>query len=697
MSPAVIRTILLTILVFFWSGAAFAAAGAWVGDDAAKVRIVSTVEATGDAGEVMLGLEVKLGPGWHTYWRSPGMAGLPPALDWDKTRAEEFNLSDATILYPAPERYSAFGLETIGYYEQVLFPLRVKLLKPGQPLHLDLGMDYLVCNSICVPKHAALFFDLPAGEAARAPEAALIEAAMDKMPGDARKSGILLRDVRVEDKRLIVRISSRTPLVRPDLFVENDKNIGFGAPVVEVEPGNLNASLTITAVDTLPSPNALSGLPLTLTIVDGPAATEIRATTPASLSSALTTREPEKLPFAMAVMLALLGGLILNLMPCVLPVLSLKILSVVGHGGGTAGAVRRSFVTTAAGIVFSFLALASVMIGLKTFGLALGWGVQFQQPVFLMLLVLLLTFFAANLWGFFEIPLPRLLADRLNGHYKTKLAGDFATGAFATLLATPCSAPFLGTAVGFALAAGPKEIFAVHLALGTGMALPYLLVALIPQIATALPKPGAWMIKLRGILGFALALTAVWLLWVLAAQISVNYALLFGALMLGVLILLSLRKHGVKRGLILLGVAEFCLVGLFFVIDGMTTHAPSPAYDRKWIAYSQASLNADIAEGKTVFLDVTADWCLTCKANMKFTLSDATVEHRLFATDIIAMQADWTNPDPEVIRLLHRYGRYGIPFNIVYGPKAPDGILLPELLSPQMVLDALDRASGDAN
>jgi suppressor for copper-sensitivity B len=291
-----------------------------------------------------------------------------------------------------------------------------------------------------------------------------------------------------------------------------------------------------------------------------------------------------------------------------------------------------------------------------------------------------------------------LLADRMNGHYHSKLAGDFATGAFATLLATPCSAPFLGTAVGFALAAGPVEIFAVHLALACGMALPYFLVALVPQLATALPKPGAWMNKLRRFLGFALALTAVWLLWVLAAQISVNYSLLFGALMLGVLILLALRRRGeIKRGLILLGVAEFCLVGLFFVVDGMTSVKPSPAYDRKWIAYNQASLEADIAEGKTVFLDVTADWCLTCKANMKFTLSNEDVAHRLFATDIIAMQADWTNPDPEVIRLLRKYGRYGIPFNIVYGPKAPDGLLLPELLTPKLVLEALDKASGSVD
>jgi suppressor for copper-sensitivity B len=457
-----------------------------------------------------------------------------------------------------------------------------------------------------------------------------------------------------------------------------------------------NATLTVKPVDTLPSDSALSGLPVTLTLVDGDSATEIKTKVPQASGAAADSVSPEarQPPFTLALLLALIGGFILNLMPCVLPVLSLKILSVASHGGGETRLVRHSFVFTAVGIVFSFLILACATVGLQHFGVALGWGVQFQHPAFLMLLILLLTFFTANLWGLFEIPLPRFLADRVDPHYHPKLAGDFATGALATLLATPCSAPFLGTAVGFALAAGTLEIFAIFLALGMGMALPYFAVALFPGIATKLPKPGTWMIYLRWILGIALAVTALWLTWVLAAQITPAYASVFGLLMTAIVILLALKKCGQKSKLIAIGIAEIFVAALLLGFNGALKPKAEPSVDRQWLPYSEIALNADIAEGKVVFLDITADWCLTCKANMKFSLSDPTVVQRLFHDDIIAMQGDWTNPDPAITDLLHKYGRFGIPFNVVYGPGAQQGIVLPELLTPSMVLKALDEASA---
>jgi len=209
-----------------------------------------------------------------------------------------------------------------------------------------------------------------------------------------------------------------------------------------------------------------------------------------------------------------------------------------------------------------------------------------------------------------------------------------------------------------------------------------------------LPKPGLWMIYLRHVLGYALALTAIWLMWVLAAQITVLYAEIFSLLMVSIIILLILKKRGVKKGLITFGLIEFCALGLLLGLNGASIPKAPPEMDRQWLAFNQNALDADIAEGKTVFLDVTADWCLTCKANMKFSLSDDEVTQRLFHTDVIAMQADWTNPDPVISDLLHKYGRYGIPFNIVYGPFAPKGIVLPELLTPRLVIKALDDASS---
>jgi suppressor for copper-sensitivity B len=282
----------------------------------------------------------------------------------------------------------------------------------------------------------------------------------------------------------------------------------------------------------------------------------------------------------------------------------------------------------------------------------------------------------------------------MDSTYHPKLAGDFATGAFATLLATPCSAPFLGTAVGFALASGIKEIFAVFIALGLGMALPYFVVALFPRAATLFPKPGPWMVVLRRVLGFALALTAAWLIWVMAAQITPTIALDFALMMVALVIVLALRKGHISGILATTGILVICGTALVIGISGISLPKEPQETERQWLQYSPLTLQADIAEGKIVFLDVTADWCLTCKVNKKFALSNKEIDQRLFHSDIIAMQANWTNPNPVVSDLLKKYGRYGIPFNAVFGPGAPEGIVLPELLTSQTVLKALDAAAG---
>lgn len=687
------RLVLIFFLCILLPFQALAKSTDWINQDSVSARLITATEATGSGSVIQAGIEIKLAPEWHTYWRAPGQAGLPPQLDISRSVTEDANIASVTIRYPAPTRYTAYNLETIGYRDHVVFPLDMTLRHAGAA-HMDMGLDLLVCSSICVPKHFDLNLVLPAGEAVASAEAALIQDARDHMPTDAEKSGLLLQSIHNDGSSLSFVITSRDVLSAPDVFIENENPIGFSAPTVTIDPNGHRATLTVKPVDTLPADNHLAGIPMTVTFVNDEQSTEIKITTPAvNMAQDIAVPAPA-VPFAVALLFALIGGVILNLMPCVLPVLSLKILSVISHGGGTAQQVRHSFFMTALGILFSFMLLAVTTIVLKHLGMSLGWGVQFQQPFFLMFLVLLLTFFAANLWDLLDIQLPRFLADRLDTSYHPKLAGDFATGAFATLLATPCSAPFLGTAVGFALASGAPEILAIFAALGCGMALPYLAVALFPRVATRLPRPGAWMITLRFVLGIALGLTALWLVWVLAAQITVENAALFGVLMAGLIVLLALRKRGMKRGLILFGIIECCLMAFLLGLNGAMQTKPDAQIDRLWLPYSQIALAADIAEGKTVFLDVTADWCLTCKANMKFTLSRVEIKNRIFHTDIIAMQADWTNPNPAIADLLHKYGRYGIPFNIVYGPGAPDGITLPELLTPTLVLDALDRASG---
>ena len=676
---------------------AHGASGPWQRADTVEGRLIAAVEGmgegTGTLGRVPLGLHLKMKPGWKTYWRSPGDAGLPPQLSWEGSG----NLAGTDFRWPAPHRFTLFGIETFGYDGEVVFPITAKPAQAGQPLDLKASVDLLVCSEICVPQHLDLTLDVPAGPAASSGgDANLIARFASYVPGDGTASGLGIESVRTSGKDLEVVATGREPFVDPDVFVENAAGAVFGAPTVAYADGNRRITVTLPSTGQLVP---LDGLPVTLTLVDGARSLETTATVNAAGS---TGSGLGGTPGLIAILgFALIGGLLLNLMPCVLPVLSLKLLSVVGHGGSAPRQIRAGFLASAAGILFSFMVLAGAAIALKLTGSAVGWGIQFQQPLFLVFMVVLVTGFAANLWGLFEIPLPRAIADaalgghHAGGHHSTSLSGHFATGALATLLATPCSAPFLGTAVGFALARGPLEILAVFAALGLGLALPYLLVAAFPALAARLPRPGRWMLVLRRILGGTLALTGVWLLSVLAVQVSPAAALAVGAMMATLVLVLAIRKRLPGRARVaggaLAAVLALAAFGLPMALDRHASQAAA-AIDGRWTPFDKAAIKDQVAAGGTVFVDVTADWCITCQANKKLVLTRGAVAERLFGSGIVPMRADWTRPDDRISSYLAEHGRYGIPFNIVYGPGAPDGIPLPELLTEAAVLAALDRA-----
>jgi suppressor for copper-sensitivity B len=664
------------------------AQSAWVAGDQARVRLVAASSAVGNAGELRLGLQFELKPGWKTYWRSPGDAGYPVTVDWQGSS----NLAEARMLWPAPHRFALFGLETFGYSDAVLLPVLARPAKPGQPMALKAHLSYLVCEEICVPYEAELALDLPAGAATPTPEAQLIDRWVALVPGDGRAVGLGLDTFGVEaDGTHPVLVatahSDLAPFAAPDLVIEAPPGYGFGPPEVTVMGSK--ASFRIAA---LPPPGAplLATTPLTVTLVDGTRALETtRRPTPAALGSG---------GMVAALLAALLGGLILNLMPCVLPVLALKLGNLLGHGGAERVRIRRSFLATAAGVLAAFLLLALALIALKATGMAFGWGLQFQQPVFLAFMALVLTLFAGNLIGWFEVPLPGWLGDlgaREMGRPQSTL-GDFATGALATLLATPCSAPFVGTAIGFALARGPVEILAIFAALGLGLGAPYLGVAGFPTLAQRLPRPGRWMVHLRRLLALALIGTAVWLLGILAAELDRASALAIGLLLLVVLGALAVapRLAGssrlTARGLLLASALAVLILPAF--VERSAGNAAVEA-DRLWQPFEEARIESLVGEGRTVLVDVTADWCVTCLANKRLVLDSDEVRARL-AAGVVAMRADWTNPDPAIQRYLARFERYGIPFNAVYGPGAPEGIALPELLTKDAVLEAFARAGG---
>jgi suppressor for copper-sensitivity B len=388
-------------------------------------------------------------------------------------------------------------------------------------------------------------------------------------------------------------------------------------------------------------------------------------------------------------LLALLGGLILNAMPCVLPVLSLKVFGLVRSAGHGRAEVVRGALATSAGILSSFLALALVAVVAHQAGAAVGWGVQFQHPGFVAFLAVVVVLFCLNLWGLFEIPLPQRLA-RLGGigssganGPREGIAGHFFSGLFATLMATPCSAPFLGTAIGFALAQPAPVVFAIFAALGLGMALPYLLIAAAPGVARLLPRPGAWMETVRGVMGFLLAAAAVWLFYVLSSQVAPEQ---LAAIQLGLLgiALFTWIQHRVANGRALRGMAGAGVVAAIaitmFAATGATAArgearqgltASQPAGLIPWVQFDRARAESLARGGQLVFVDVTADWCFTCKVNERLVIDTPEVARAFEDHNVVPMRADWTNKNDEIGKFLAAHGRYGIPFYLLYRPGRP--------------------------
>ena len=384
---------------------------------------------------------------------------------------------------------------------------------------------------------------------------------------------------------------------------------------------------------------------------------------------------------AVTLLLALLGGLILNAMPCVLPVLSLKIFGLVRSAGHGRSEVVRGTLATAAGILASFWALALAAIAARSAGAAVGWGIQFQRPGFVAFLAVVVVLFCLNLWGLFEIPLPQFMARLGGGGPREGVAGHFASGLFATLMATPCSAPFLGTAISFALAQTALVILAVFTALGLGMALPYLLVAAAPGIAKLLPRPGAWMETVRGVMGFLLAAAAVWLFYVLSSQVAPEQLAAIQLGLLGIALFTWLR-HRVVNGKALRGVAAAGILAAIAITLVSAATGPSEATTRMaanspankpaglipWVEFDRAKAESLSAGGQLVFVDVTADWCFTCKVNERLVLDTPEVAEAFEDHGVVPMKADWTNRNDEIARFLAEHGRYGIPFYLLYRP-----------------------------
>lgn len=689
-----IKTSMLIILLVgsLFTTNALAQSTDWISDPAhppVKLRILLTGQSNPNDNTVQALLDVQLDGEWKTYWRTPGEAGIAPQLDW----GDSTNIAAVEWHWPVPRYFEQLGIMTLGYKHQVSFPLTVMLEDPTRPAILKGQLRLPSCTDICVVTDypIELEFD-PAALVIDSEAMFLFNQGMSQSPKASKNVTINGTYWDADKQQFIVQLSNAIAWQSPQVLVDGQQveNQFFDQPkliVDQAENGTQEANL-LTAIFDVTNWKGhveLSDKIVTVTVSDNTFATEL------TTEVGITPVEYQSTRFITMIGFAFLGGLILNIMPCVLPVLGLKLNSIAlqptSHGG-----VRASFIASALGIICSFALLAAALSLLKAGGESVGWGIQFQSAEFLLLMLAVTLIFALNLLGLFEFRLPSRLTTWMAQRGGNDQAGHFVQGMFATLLATPCSAPFLGTAVAYALGASFTELWLIFITLGFGMSAPWLILALFPNLVTAMPKPGMWMNRLKMLFGFMMLLTSLWLANLLMPFFGKFVTVVISSLILVVTLIWLGKVHG--RKLLIPLIALLTLMGGSSLLLGSLTadHWATPIVDDlPWQKLQANKIESLTAQGKTVFVDVTADWCITCKANKIGVILQDPVYNTLKNTDIVLMKGDWTTPNDSVTQYLQSHGRYGVPFNIVYGPNAPQGIALPVILTSDKVIRAINE------
>ncbi|MVG15553.1 protein-disulfide reductase [Aeromonas jandaei] len=662
----------LLMACLLWQSTGLASNTGWLTspqNDHARVRLQADRSAP-DHTRILL--DVALESGWKTYWHSPGEGGIAPQILWDEP------VGDFQWRWPAPRHFEVAGLSTQGYQGEVRFPLSLNY-PAGQSLKGTLRLS--TCSNVCIltdfPFTLAVDGQAPAGFDFGWAKA--ISNLPQPLPADTRV------ELGYQHNQLQLRAEQAEGWQSPALFIDALEGAEFGKPVLEVEGNTLIARVPVSDGWQGDAPD-LRGQSLGLLLTSGEQAWQTKG----SIGEALVLPAPSQ-PLFWLLGAALLGGLILNLMPCVLPVLALKLGSVLQLQQREQGTVRKQFLAASAGIIASFWVLAAMSSLLRATQGAVGWGIQFQSAGFIGFMVLVTLLFCANLLGLFEIRLPSNLNTRLATSGGNGLGGHFLQGSFATLLATPCSAPFLGTAVAFALAAPLGQLWLIFTALGIGMSLPWLLVAALPRIALWLPKPGRWMGRLRILLGLMMLGSSLWLTSLLDNHLG-SYAT--GWLIVAMLLVLLsgiIWRYGMRG--FTLAIALAALIGSPLLLSGAFSAQGSASVDKVvWQPLSERAITDALAQNKRVFIDVTADWCVTCKANKYNVLLRDEVQQALSAPDVVALRGDWSKPSDAIAAFLRKRGAAAVPFNQIYGPELPQGVTLSPLLDNDDLLTTLHKA-----
>ena len=651
--------------------------------------LVSASDSVAPGQPVTVGLRLRMAPGWHTYWRNPGDAGVAAELAWSLPPG----VSVGPIAWPAPARMREGPLMTFGYTGDVLLPVTITPAAGSRaPLQLVLTANWLVCAKICVPEQGSFNMTLPPGDGAASAQAPLFADAAARVPvaspfaariapdGTLALTGDGLSSAGVADAWFMPATWGGIDNAGPQRLAVVDGGLTLRLPL---EHG-FKPTQDLRGVLVLRDPQG------------GERALDIDAT-PGAVPSVAATAPMTLLPAWQSLLLALAGGLLLNLMPCVFPVLAMKALALARLAGRDRATVRGHALSYTAGVLAAFLALAGALLALQAAGIAAGWGFQFQSPALVALMAWLLFAIGLNLAGVFEVGAGRLanagaaLANR-HGH-----AGSFCTGLLAVVVATPCTAPFMGAALGAALAGPPALAIGIFLALGAGLASPYALLAVFPSLARLLPRPGAWMDVLRQALAFPIFAACVWLVWVVSVQAGPPgvLAVCAGAGLLGFAgWAIGRGQRGGRASRLAAGVAAaFAVLATAGLLPSLAA-APPPAAAAvagttlPGEAFSAGRLAELRASGRPVFVNLTAAWCVSCLVNERVALSRDAVRDAFAAGHVAYLVGDWTRADAGITRFLHDQGRDGVPLYIFYPPHAA-GVVLPQILTEATVLNTL--------
>ena len=672
----IIKFLISIILFTFYFNTSFALSSEWAVGETSKLRLISPYSQNSSK-NITIGLEYQMQPGWKTYWKSPGDGGFAQNISWENSS----NISDVKILWPTPIKFEILGLTSLGYQDNVTFPLEIEIENEFQDINLDLHVNYLICKEICIPGDARIFLDIPAGEKKINDNYFDVEQALSKLP-EKDFSRTYLKNINanvLEGENLStirLQIESEKIFFNPEIFLHTP----FGLPVVQHTISySANNKLITAEFDFNKKLISEDSFPLEVVLKDVNHNFE-------HLLSAQITKDisnSKMNTFIFYILISLLAGLILNVMPCVFPILSIKLMSVFTVDQGTA---RVSFLTVALGIVSSFFLLGICFLVLQYFNFSIAWGMQFQKPYFLIFITLIIFLFMMNMFGQFQINLPQNFSNiAFAGLGNKSFFKDFFNGFFATLMATPCSAPFVGTAITAAFTQNYITGMSIFLFMGIGMASPYLLIALFPKLVNFLPKPGIWMIYVKYFLGLLLLATVVWL-----SNILLNFFnIYFLVISLFVLIVITYRR---KFPLFKNTITIASIIFIFFATSLQIFQQHSSSGEEKdWVSFFTVDIDQLVAQDKIIFLDITADWCATCQFNKINVLNSDNIIKQFKENNITLIRADWTKPNERVNLFLEKYDRFGIPFNAFFSKKFPDGILLSELLSEKEIVNAINK------